>query len=140
MRVRRTGVKVTIMIDVTGTEVRGSTYMCIFTAVSRYFLSMIRIYDSKSCYTWILLHRNPGIKAFEGFRTLLRNTEKGKPLSLANAHVMRDAVARKPIVAQIDRPITIAAITVAPATEFVDWTNICMYGYPVGEFYYRLAV
>lgn len=51
--------------------------------------------------------------------TVERNFENGRPWSRANAHVWRDADARKPKVAQITRVMRIAVMTEAPALLLV---------------------
>lgn len=56
----------------------------------------------------------------------------GKPLSLANAHVMRELEARNPIVPQIPKATTIVVMAVAPPTVPTACLNISMKGYPVG--------
>lgn len=56
----------------------------------------------------------------------------GKPLSLANAHVMRELEARNPIVPQMPNATTIVVMAVAPPMVPTACWNISMKGYPVG--------
>ncbi len=46
---------------------------------------------------------------------------------------MREDVAMKPTVAPTDRATMMEATAVVPLMEPVAWTNISMYGYPVGD-------
>ena len=51
--------------------------------------------------------------------TLAKNSEYGKPLSLANAHVCLDAVASSPIVAKMAMAMRMAVMAVVPALDCV---------------------
>lgn len=64
--------------------------------------------------------------------TFERCAHPGKPLSLANAHVMRELEARNPIVPQMPKATTIVVMAVAPPMVPTACWNISMKGYPVG--------
>lgn len=64
--------------------------------------------------------------------TLLRNEEKGSPLSRANAQIMRDDVAVKPMVAAKTIIVITMVIPVPPAADPVACVKISMNGYLVG--------
>jgi hypothetical protein len=64
--------------------------------------------------------------------TCARKSANGSPLSLANAHVRRDAEARNPKDAHITSTIGIAVMTDVPAWDFVALKKTSMKSYPVG--------
>lgn len=57
---------------------------------------------------------------------MLRARANGKPRSLANDQVMREAAARQPIALQNSREMMMTVMMVAPTTEPVAYSNILM--------------
>lgn len=71
-------------------------------------------------------------RAYVGERhTWLRVPEKGKPLSRANDQIMRDAVARNPMVVLKARATRMADMPVLPPTEPVACMKISIKGKPM---------
>ena len=64
--------------------------------------------------------------------TFARYRQNGRPWSLANAQVIRDADARKAMVAQIPNATMTIAIPVLPPTDCVACTKMARKGKPVG--------
>lgn len=109
MRLRRHAITVVTATESRGIELRGSTCWLKSQNVSK----KQKVGES-------------------GQGTLLSCFQNGSPWSRANDHVIREEDATKPMVAHTPSAVIIAAIAVLPVTEFVDWRNISIKGYPVG--------
>lgn len=117
MSERRQAIVVVRITERTGIEVRGSTYFVFFLS----FGNSRREVSSE----WV------GEEKIEKI-TFESCAHPGKPLSLANAHVMRELEARNPMVPHIPNATTIVVMAVAPPTVPTACLNISMKGYPVG--------
>ena len=113
MSERRQAIVVVRITERTGIEVRGSTYLFSFFSFGK-------------------SRREVSGGIGEEKITFESCAHPGKPLSLANAHVMRELEARNPMVPHIPNATTIVVMAVAPPTVPTACLNISMKGYPVG--------